>query len=200
MPYTLKYAEQTDVDLLPFGGMELTNHVLLNRGEGVARLAVTGFSEVNEHGTQLIRLDDQFTFRVCSLPGMVVLKLIAYDDRPEHRIKDLTDIFILKNYLEIIEEDLCDQHADLLETSVSLEQTAARILGRHMQPLLMPSFLLQERIIMIIDSAIADGPEGAVVRNLHAAQYQRFPLDHVCYLLQNLRQGLDDEQESDEIK
>ncbi|WP_165840962.1 nucleotidyl transferase AbiEii/AbiGii toxin family protein [Larkinella punicea] len=105
MPYTLKYAGQTDVDLLPFGGMELTNHVLLNRGEGVARLAVTGFSEVYEHGTQLIRLDDQFTFRVCSLPGMVVLKLIAYDDRPEHRVKDLTDIaFILKTTWRLLKK------------------------------------------------------------------------------------------------
>ncbi|MCY7349599.1 MAG: nucleotidyl transferase AbiEii/AbiGii toxin family protein [Cytophagaceae bacterium] len=107
MPFTLKYAGQTDVDLLPFGGMELNNEVLINKGEAIARLKVNGFSEVYEHGTQLVTLDNEFTFRVCGLPGMVLLKLIAYDDRPEHRVKDLADVsFILKNYLDITEAEL----------------------------------------------------------------------------------------------
>jgi len=193
MPFTLKYAEYTDVDLLPFGGMELGSGILLNRGEGVARLAVTGFAEVYEHGTQLVTLDDQFTFRVCDLPGMVLLKLIAYDDRPEHRGKDLSDIsFILKHYLDIAESELYELHADLLENTVSLEQTAARILGRHIRPLLEPSRPLRTRITGILDRAIADGPAGAIIRQLQAAQYRNDPLDTVLHLVQSLRQGLDD--------
>ncbi|WP_375446098.1 nucleotidyl transferase AbiEii/AbiGii toxin family protein [uncultured Fibrella sp.] len=193
MPFTLKYAGLTDVDLLPFGGMELTNTPMLNRGEGVARLSVTGFTEVYNFGTQLVTLDDQFTFRVCSLPGMVLLKLIAYDDRPEHRLKDLTDVsFILKNYLDIAEEDLYDHHYDLLETSVSLALTAARLLGRHISPLLATSPPLRERLTDILDRAIAAGPGGVVIRQLQTAQFRADPLDHVLNLVQHLRQGLND--------
>lgn len=193
MPFTLKYAGQTDVDLLPFGGLEINNSLLLNRGEGVARLAVTGFAEVYDFGTKLVTLDDQFTFRVCGLPGMVLLKLIAYDDRPEHRLKDLTDVsFILKNYLDIAEEDLYDHHHDLLEISTSLELTAARVLGRHISPLLVTSSPLRERLTNILDQAIATGPEGVVIRQLHAAQFRAAPLNHVLNLVQHLRQGLDD--------
>jgi predicted nucleotidyltransferase len=193
MPFTLKYAEQTDVDLLPFGGLELSSGIRVNRGEGVARLAVTGFAEVYEHGTKLITLDEQFTFRVCDLPGMVLLKLIAYDDRPEHRGKDLADIsFILKHYLDITEAELFDSHYDLIENQVSSEQSAARILGRHIRPLLEPSAPLRKRITGILDRAIAEGPAGSVIRQIQAAQYRNAPLDTVLHLVQSLRKGLDD--------
>lgn len=193
MPFTLKYAEQTDVDLLPFGGLELGSGIRLNRGEGVARLAVTGFAEVYEHGTQLVTLDDRFTFRVCDLPGMVLLKLIAYDDRPEHRGKDLADIsFILKHYLDITEAELFDSHYDLIENQVSSEQSAARILGRHICPLLEPSAQLRKRVTGILDRAIAEGPAGNVIRQIQVAQYRDVPLDTVLHLVQSLRKGLDD--------
>lgn len=193
MPFTLKYAGETDVDLLPFGGMEMDSHVSLNRGEAVVRLAVNGFAEVYERGTFLITLDDRFTFRVCDLPGMVLLKLIAYDDRPEHRVKDLTDIsFIIKNYETIVDNDLYDTHYDLLETFDTIEKVATRILGRHIQPLLDPSPELRARVTAILDRALASGPEGPVVRHMHSAQYREFPLDHVFNLIQQLRLGLDD--------
>ncbi|GAB3570717.1 hypothetical protein GCM10027578_27630 [Spirosoma luteolum] len=194
IPFTLKYAGQTDVDLMPFGGLELDANVRLNRGEGVASLSVTGFSEVYTRGTQAVTLDDIYTFQVCGLPGMVILKLIAYDDRPEHRLKDLADIsFILKNYLNIASESVYDTHYDLLEASDSLEHTAARILGRDIRPLLDPSPALRRRITGILDRAIAEGPEGKVVSQLHSAQYRVFPLDYVFHLIDQLRKGIDDQ-------
>ncbi|PRY22292.1 putative nucleotidyltransferase [Spirosoma oryzae] len=192
MPFTLKYAGDTVVDLLPFGGLEMDGQVLVNRGEAVAKLAVTGFAEVYEHGTQHVMLDEEFTFRVCDLPGMVVLKLIAYDDNFE-RVKDLTDIaFILKNYEAIIDQQLFDEHYDLLDGEISLEQAAARILGRHLRPILNSLAALYQRVTAILDRAIADGPEGPVARHIHSAQYQRKPLDYVITLLQQIRQGIDD--------
>jgi len=193
MPFTLTYAGITDVDLLPFGGMEVNSQVLLNRGEAVVQLAVNGFAEVYRYGTYLVTLDDRFTFRVCDLPGMVLLKFIAYDDRPEHRIKDLTDnAFIIKNYEAIIDNELFNIHYDLLDGSRSLEQAAARILGRHLRPLTEPSPDLGKRVIDILDRAITAGPEGAVVRHLHSAQYRNLPADHVLELIEQIRQGLDD--------
>lgn len=195
VPFTLKYAGQTDVDLMPFGGLELDGAIQLNRGEGVARLSVTGFKEVYEQGTQAVTLDDRFTFQVCSLPGMVVLKLIAYDDRPEQRLKDLVDIsFILKNYLAIAGDSIYDTHYDLLEDFESMEHAAARILGRDIRPLLNPAPALRQRIVGILDRALAGGPEGIVVSQLHSAHYRVFPLDYVFHLVEQLRLGLDDPQ------
>lgn len=75
------------VDLLPFGEIEVEGKVMLE-GKGFAKIAVNGFREIYENGTHPVEFD-KHTFKVCSMPGIVILKLIAYDDRPQERQKDI---------------------------------------------------------------------------------------------------------------
>ncbi len=75
------------VDILPFGAMEIDADITL-ASQGLTNVHVNGFMEVYQSGTQEIRVETGHNFKVATLPSIVLLKFIAFDDRPEHRIKE----------------------------------------------------------------------------------------------------------------
>jgi predicted nucleotidyltransferase len=80
--YTFLFVGHTQIDMLPFGGLNIDE---FNLRYSIALTAVpNGFAEVFEKGTAQIEIQGQ-NFAVSTLPGIVLLKLIAYDDRPENR-------------------------------------------------------------------------------------------------------------------
>lgn len=155
-PFKLIHSGKTEIDVLPFGGLDREGNVLL-AGAGFTSLTIEGFSEVFESATVPVELSGH-EFRVCTLPGIVILKLIAYDDRPEMRSKDIQDIVaIIENYFNIASADLFSKHFDLLQKLDSEFDTfciGAHLLGRHMKPILSRSELLTSRITKILQSAI----------------------------------------------
>ena len=113
------------VDLLPFGEIEVEGRVMLE-GKGFAKIAVNGFREVYEIGTYAVAFD-KHTFKVCSLPGIVILKLIAYDDRPQERQKDIEDVrLILHHYFHLETDEIYSIHNDLFGEA-EIENIAARV-------------------------------------------------------------------------
>lgn len=155
-PFKLMHSGKTEIDVLPFGGLDREGNVLL-AGAGFTSLTIEGFSEVYESATESVELSGH-EFRVCTLPGIVILKLIAYDDRPDMRTKDVQDIVaIIENYFNIASVDLCSNHFDLLQKVDSEFDTfciGARLLGRHMKSVLSRSEMLNSRITKILQSAI----------------------------------------------
>lgn len=155
-PFKLIHSSKTEIDVLPFGGLDREGNVLL-ADAGFTSLTIEGFSEVFESATVPVELGGH-EFRVCTLPGIVILKLIAYDDRPEMRSKDIQDIVaIIENYFNIASVDLCSKHFDLLQKVDSEFDTfciGAHLLGRHMKPILSRLELLKTRITKILQSAI----------------------------------------------
>ncbi|MBI2269279.1 MAG: nucleotidyl transferase AbiEii/AbiGii toxin family protein [Bacteroidetes bacterium] len=138
------------VDLLPFGEIEVEGKVMLE-GKGFAKIAVNGFREVYENGTHPVEFD-KHTFKVCSLPGIVILKLIAYDDRPQERQKDIEDVrLILDHYFDIESDIIYENHNDLFENNAELPHIAARVLGRQMKLILDRSTDLKQRVISILE-------------------------------------------------
>ena len=79
------------VDILPFGEIEINDEVKFE-GTGLTSIKVNGFNEVYLAGTETVELSTGHTFKVATLPAIVLLKFIAYDDRPEVRAKDARDI------------------------------------------------------------------------------------------------------------
>jgi predicted nucleotidyltransferase len=77
-------------------------------------------------------------FKVITLPGLCVLKILAWNARPEWRGKDLEDVhFILRHYFEISGEALYEQpYDDLLTDEFDPNIAAARMLGRQMAEVL----------------------------------------------------------------
>ena len=147
--------EGLQVDLLPFGEIEVEGKVMLE-GKGLTQIAVNGFREVYELGTSIVEFENEQSFKVCTLPGIVILKLIAFDDRPEVRTKDIKDIaIILKHYFDIESDIIYDSHNDLFEDDRDIPLIAARVLGRQIKPILNRSEELEKRVITILENEIS---------------------------------------------
>lgn len=153
------------VDLLPFGDIEIEGKVMIE-GTGLAQIAVNGFREVYENGTNEVEFENEQVFKVCTLPGIVILKLIAFDDRPEVRQKDIKDItLILKHYFCIETENIYELHNDLFGDDRDIHLIGARVLGRQMKSIFARSKEVEERITSIIKRVI-DNPEESKIAEL----------------------------------
>jgi predicted nucleotidyltransferase len=88
----------TVVDILPFGKIE--EEFTENFNQRRIDLHVLGFSEVLADSESV--LIEDLLVDVPSLPGMVVLKLVSYQDRPEDRQNDVYDIlYVIENFYSL---------------------------------------------------------------------------------------------------
>jgi predicted nucleotidyltransferase len=186
--YTLIFDDGRPVDLLPFGAMAMEEAVNV-KGKGLTSIRVDGFQQVYEAATEPVTVDN-LSFQVCTLAGIVLLKLIAYDDRPEHRAKDILDIsLILRHYFDIVEEDIYENHNDLFGyDDFDITQTAARVMGRQMHPIVALSNTLRERIEGILDKQINLDENSPVAALL--ARNTQWEIAYALKLLRQLRRGL----------
>ncbi|MGQ0828461.1 MAG: nucleotidyl transferase AbiEii/AbiGii toxin family protein [Bacteroidota bacterium] len=160
--------EGLEVDLLPFGEIEVEGKVMMG-GRGLTQIAVNGFREVYENGTDEVEFENDQVFKVCTLPGIVILKFIAYDDRPEVRQNDIKDItLILKHYFDIETDNIYELHNDLFEDDRDTSLIAARVLGRQMKNIFARSKDVEERITSIIQREISN-PEKSKIGELMVA-------------------------------
>lgn len=142
-PYRFYYKVFT-IDLLPFGGIEKNGEVVLKNP--TIELSIYGCKEVVE---EAVVIHDKY--KVITLPGLCIMKLIAFSERPD-RTKDIDDfLLILFNYHKIAGEHLFeDHHDDLIENDFELPAASARLLGRHMQSILNKNENLKNRIVAIL--------------------------------------------------
>lgn len=188
--FTLIFEDRRPVDLLPFGALTMEGGVQAI-GDGLTSIRVDGFQEVFDAGTESIIVDNQ-TFRVCTLAGIVVLKLIAYNDRPEHRPKDIQDIrLILQHYFTIAENDIFEHHNDLFgEDDIDLVQIGARVMGRQMQPIVNRSRKLSDKIRSILSRQIELDERSIVAEWL--VRDTDWTLVYAINLLRQLKSGMSD--------
>jgi predicted nucleotidyltransferase len=145
-----------EVDLLPFGAIDMDGRKLID-SQGLVSGDVSGFNEVYENAIKEVEFEGHYQFKVSTLAGIVILKLIAYDDRPEMRSNDIKDIGLILSYYFDLESDVIyESHADLFsDEENNLEQIAARVLGRQMQKIIGQNRLLKRRIVNILQKGTA---------------------------------------------
>ncbi len=115
-PICLKHPNGTSIDLIPFSDIPDEGRILFDM-LGFSNTAVNGINEVFQSGTAIAETTDKKSFKISSLEGIVLLKLIAYNDRPEKRTKDIEDIAkILKFYFELESDYIYDNHNDLFDS------------------------------------------------------------------------------------
>ncbi|MFZ2632284.1 MAG: hypothetical protein WA017_17465 [Desulfosalsimonadaceae bacterium] len=133
--HRLWFKNRNPVDLIPFGAVETSAGVIRWPPDQSIEMNVTGFQDALNDAI-LVHLSDKLDVRFVSLPGMAVLKLIAWRERhSEFPTKDAVDIAtLLKYYPEAgNDERMFAQHADLMETAdFDFEMAGARMLGRDM--------------------------------------------------------------------
>lgn len=187
--YVLIWKGHTEVDLLPFGAIEDENGKVTMNGLGLTNISLHGFTEVYEEGLPQLDLEGKHQFKFCTLPGIVVLKLIAWDDRPEARRDDIKDISdILNHFFDMYDEEIWENHHDLFgELDADLKHIAARVMGREMNKIAKRNEKLFSRLEGILNTNTDDIPNsemGAIM-----VEYFDNTVEDNVLLLQQLKQG-----------
>jgi predicted nucleotidyltransferase len=153
--FVLIWKDKTQVDLIPFGELE-NEGVATVKGTGFTSMNVEGFQEVYEKTVE-IEIEYIKHFKVCTLPGFVVLKLIAWDDRPEVRSDDIKDIAeILIHYFQLNDIEIWEKHSDLFSNpDIDLVEVAAQFMGREIYKIVTRNEMLKQRIIGILEQGIS---------------------------------------------
>ncbi len=126
----------TLVDLVPYGGLESPKGTV-RFSDGDFEMSTIGF-ETAARDTWLLQLEPGLSVRIASLRGLVLLKFVAYNDRPALRKRDLQDIwFIATHYLEAGNESRqFNGDSDVVDEEYDARYVGARLLGRDIGELL----------------------------------------------------------------
>lgn len=187
--------DNTEVDLLPFGAIEDEHGRVTVQGTGYTTMDVPGFKEVYDAGLPQMELSaghgesSTHTFKFSTLPGIVLLKLLAWDDRPESRRDDIKDISdILNHFFDMYDEEIWANHNDLFENEDdNLKWIAARVMGREISKIAKQNEKLFARIDGILQTNTAD------IAHSHMAtimiEYFDNTMEDCVTLVKQLKQG-----------
>lgn len=177
------------IDLLPFGEIEQEDEMGFKKR--FSNLHVTGFREVMEEANE-VRIEDK-TIRIPPLEGMILLKLIAWSDRPEKRENDLTDILhVIEQYNELEFEANMNEHYDAVPLDDEFDdyKFSCRILGRKAEQILTKSDSLYRRIMKLLEDN-ASNPEHSGIAKRWARE-EGWSLEYGVELLEAFRTGIRD--------
>lgn len=154
-PYRLNSPEGLTLDLIPFGKVEKGHQVYLN-GNPPVQLSVFGTKEVVG---QAITVSEAFS--VVTLPGLCIMKIVSWSQRPDWRAKDLDDFwYLLENYSDIDSELIfSDDFIGLLDSEpLDLKVSYAQILGRQMLEILTLEEALANHIFRTLEQLLEGLP------------------------------------------
>lgn len=175
------------IDLLPFG--EIEEEFTVNFNERYTDLHVLGFSEVLQDSVR-VEIEEK-SVQIPSLEGMIVLKLIAWSDRPEVRNSDLYDILkIVEHFFDINFDEIVENHYDTFPEEGNLDQfkIAARVLGRKASKFLNVSEAINERILKTINDNVANVENSAIAKQW--VRGKDWDLEYAVEILEELKLGL----------
>jgi len=186
--FVLIWKSGLPVDFLPFGAIEKEGKVTV-RGTGMTTIYVDGFNEVYEEGMPDVEIEEKHRFKVCTLPGIILLKLIAWDDRPEMRREDITDIAdIIKHFYNIFSEIIFENYTELLADLESID-VSSRVLGIEIGNILKRSKRIAERIDNILKANLND-PEKCRLANLFASELE-ISVEEAVKIIQQIITGIE---------
>jgi len=150
------------IDLLPFG--EIEDEYTDNFNKRYTDLHVLGFREVMEEAIP-VYIEEKIA-NIPPLSGMVILKLIAWSDRPEERENDLSDILkIIQHYYRLKWDEIVEKHYDILDKDpIDQLQIAAEVLGRNSKMYLQKSEAISARVLKVLETNLEDATKSAIAK------------------------------------
>ncbi|ACU57516.1 nucleotidyl transferase AbiEii/AbiGii toxin family protein [Chitinophaga pinensis] len=151
----LFYKNIIELDLLPFGDIENENRETKIGQPRLFIIDVPGFMEVFPEA-ETYSLGEGTTLKVCPIEGLVLLKLIANDDRPG-RIKDIGDIeHIISVYFDLKTIEIYEEYLEVMDLYEAhdreyLKLVSSRIIGRKIAGMLVGSPQLGDRVIGVLE-------------------------------------------------
>ena len=180
--------DEMKIDLVPYGGIESpVGTVTFPPTE--FEMNTKGFAEAYQNSLKL-KINDNVPICIVSLPGLVMLKFVAYDDRPFERQTDLQDIwYVMKNYLDAGNEDRLYEDSNLLaDENFDFRTVGARLLGRDVTK------LLNDQTEKIILKHLSEDENSGLIRISEIVNYRENRLaenlNEVIEIFQEFRRGI----------
>jgi predicted nucleotidyltransferase len=131
------------VDLIPFRGVTSADSMIEWPPNRDIVMNVAGFEEALASSVPIL-IEENLILRVASIPGLMLLKFVAWSDRGRETDKDAADIYqLLTAYADAGNTDrLYDHEMDLLEAvGFDVQVAGAELLGRDVAHLSSPPAL-----------------------------------------------------------
>ncbi|MBF0649235.1 nucleotidyl transferase AbiEii/AbiGii toxin family protein [Dysgonomonas sp. GY75] len=142
------------IDIVPFGDVaEDDGNIYWPPDETIA-MSVLGFPEMAD-STISVEIDGEVSIQIASLPGLFILKLVAWKDRHLSGSKDAYDMaLLLANYLDINTERAVKEHYDLYEADEFVQVIAgAQLMARDVKLLIRDN---ENTLIYLCDIVIKE--------------------------------------------
>jgi predicted nucleotidyltransferase len=140
------------LDLIPFGGVERPGNVIAWPPDGAVVMSTAGYSEAFASAVP-VEMKPGLVVRVASLPGLAILKLIAWADRGSGDPRDALDLAtLLCHYAAAGNEDrLYEAEIGVLETvGYDVDLAGARLLGLDAGRIAVPA--TRNRILAVLEN------------------------------------------------
>lgn len=143
------------LDIVPFGDVAKEDKYIYWPPEESFAMPVHGFVEVSKDALE-VTVDNELTIRVASLPGIFILKLIAWYDRHLEHDRDAEDMaFIISNYLSLNDERSARDHYDIYDrTPFSNFIAGATLIARDIITVIKDDLSVRERLVTILREEI----------------------------------------------
>ena len=188
--FALIAPNKMQIDILPFGALEVEDGVTVE-GEGLNRIKVNGFKEVYLESVREAYVLDGKSFKVATLPGIFLLKLIAFDDRPDQRQNDPVDcLSIIEKFFELQSDLIYENHNDLFGDDGPLILISARVIGREMRKPLGENADLKARVVGILKGHIDLREKSSFI--LQMASYAYLATEECALYLEGVLTGIQD--------
>jgi predicted nucleotidyltransferase len=186
--FVLVWKSVIQVDLLPFGETEDKDAGVTIEGSGLTSLYMPGFKEIYDDGLPIVELEEIHKFKFCTLPGIVILKLMAWQDRPEIRRDDIKDVCnVLKHFFNMYAEEIFENHNDLFgDNPFELHLIAARVMGREMNKIAKRNEILYNRLKALLEGSINN--KDISIAKIMAEFYENTIEDNVA-ILEQIKNG-----------
>jgi predicted nucleotidyltransferase len=193
--HRFSYKSIPSIDIIPFGGISLSNHSIIWPDKESKEMNVLGYEECLKDSI-IVRIQEEppIDVNIASPRGLVLLKLMSWKDASPNRSRDAIDIlYIIRNYIDAGNSDrLYTEHNDLVDNNFDYELTGAILLGRDIASFADSSTLLY--VIDILENEIKNLPNSTFINDMLKSDFSSFrgekKFDHYVSLVKNLLHGL----------
>jgi predicted nucleotidyltransferase len=153
------------VDIIPFGEIAEEGSIYWPPDKSF-KMSVTGFKEAFDSAVDIIF--DALKFRILSLEGLFITKLVAWHERKDTKKTDAEDIgTIIYHYNDFYPDDLFESYSHLIDSAdYNFLFAGVQIFGIRLKKLLDDYPQLLHRIIEILNEEIAYEENSELVFNL----------------------------------
>jgi predicted nucleotidyltransferase len=155
------------IDIVPFGDVVKDDGNIYWPPDETIAMSVWGFPEM-ANSTISIEIDGEFSIKTASLPGLFILKMVAWKDRYLSASKDAYDMaLLLTNYLNINTKRAIEGHYDLYENDEFDQVIAgAQLMARDVKVLVLNNDKTLTYLREIISKEIELAEESKLINQL----------------------------------